>query len=65
MMQQAQRRNEERQKEIVNDTARLLTLTQQLKADLEKGSKDQASIAKKAEEIEKLAKSVKEKMKGS
>jgi len=67
MVQQAQRRNSQRQQEIVNAADKLVTLTQQLKAEMEKGSKDQTSAAniKKAEEIEKLAKSVKEKMKGS
>jgi hypothetical protein len=66
MVQQAQRRNEQRQQEIVSDTAKLLTLTQQLKAELEKNSKDpSAATIKKTEEIEKLAKSVKEKMKGN
>lgn len=69
MIQQARRRNDQRQQDIVNDTAKLLVLTQQLKAELEKNknNKDQmsATTIKKAEEIEKLAKSVKEKMKGS
>jgi len=67
MVQQAQRRNTQRQQEIVNATDKLVTLTQQLKDDMEKGSKDQMSAAniKKTEEIEKLARSVKEKMKGS
>jgi hypothetical protein len=64
MMQQAQRRNSQRQQEIINATDKLVVLTRQLKVEMEKGSKDQMS-AKKAEEIEKLAKSVKEKMKGS
>ena len=64
MMQQAQRRNSQRQQEIINATDKLVVLTKQLKAEMEKGNKDQMS-AKKAEEIEKLAKSVKEKMKGS
>ena len=67
MMQQAERRNEQRQQDIVNDTAKLLTLAQQLKTEVEKSNKDpmSASEMKKAEEIEKLAKAVKEKMRGS
>jgi len=67
MIQQAQRRNEQRQQDIVHDTAKLLALTEQLKDALAKNEKDQsnASMIKKTEEIEKLAKSVKEKMKGS
>jgi hypothetical protein len=67
MRQQAIRRNEQRQQEIVSDTDKLLTLTEQLKSDMEKSSKDPTSVSsiKKTEEIEKLAKAVKEKMKGS
>ena len=67
MIQQAQRRNNQRQQDIVNATAKLLTLTEQLKTELEKNSKDQNSVnmSKQAEAIEKLARSVKDKMKGS
>ncbi len=67
MVQQAKRRNEQRQQEIVKDTAKLVDLTQQLKAELDKSGKDQMSLSaiKKTEEIEKLAKTIKEKMKGS
>jgi hypothetical protein len=67
MAQQVERRNTQRQQDIVNDTARLFELAQQLKAEVEKSRKDQLSVSvvKKAEEIEKLAKAVKEKMKGS
>ena len=67
MRQQALRRNELRQQEIVSDTDKLLTLAGQLKSDMEKSSKDPTSVSaiKKTEEIEKLAKVVKEKMKGS
>lgn len=63
-MQQSARRNDLRQQQIVSDTAKLLTLAQQLKDAVDKSNKDMLSIAvvKKAEEIEKLAKSVKEKM---
>jgi hypothetical protein len=57
-------RNIDRQKQIVNDTARLLQLAQQLNADVSKSDKNTLSVAvvKKAEEIEKLAKSIKQKM---
>lgn len=67
MIRQAHKRNDERQQDIVNDTAKLLTLTQQLKDELAKNSKDPMSLAmiKKTEEIEKLARSIKEKMKGN
>ena len=66
-MQQAIRRNTQRQQDIVNDTAKLLLLAQQLKDEVDKSRKDQLSVSvvKKAEEIEKLAKSVKEKMKAN
>jgi hypothetical protein len=67
MIQQAQRRNDQRQQDIVNDTAKLLKLTEQLKTEVENGGKDQTpvSMTKKVEEIEKLAKAVKEKMRGN
>jgi hypothetical protein len=60
--QQASKRNDMRQKVIVDDTARLLTLAQQLKQEADKGSKPSSASARKAEEIEKLAKTVKDKM---
>jgi hypothetical protein len=67
MEQQAIKRNTQRQQDIVSDTAKLLDLAQQLKDEVDKSRKDQMSVSviKKAEEIEKLAKAVKEKMKGS
>ena len=60
------RRINERQKTIVADTTRLLELAQQLKVEVDKSNKDQLSLSvvKKAEEVEKLARAVKEKMKG-
>jgi type VI protein secretion system component VasF len=63
--QLALKRNTTRQQEIIDDTAKLLDLAKQLKAEVDKSSKDQLSLSvvKKAEEIEKLAKSVREKMK--
>lgn len=61
--QQANKRNDLRQKLIVDDTARLLTLAQQLKEEADKGRISQSSgAARKVEEIEKLAKTVKDKM---
>jgi len=67
MEQQAERRNTQRQQDIVKDTTKLLELAQQLKTEVDKSRRDQLSVSvvKKAEEIEKLAKAVKEKMKGS
>jgi hypothetical protein len=67
MLEQAKKRNIQRQQDIVKDTNKLLELAQQLKTEVDKSNQDQLSLSvvKKAEEIEKLAKSVKEKMKGS
>lgn len=57
-------RNQQRQKAIVDDTAHLLDLAQQLKAAVDKSDKDQLSlkVIDTAAEIEKLAKTVREKM---
>jgi hypothetical protein len=57
-------RNEDRQKAIVNESNQLLDLAKELKDAVDKSSKDQLSLAvvRKAEEIEKLAKDVKTKM---
>ena len=64
--QQARSRNSERQKRLVADTDRLLALVEDLKHQIEQADKDgqPADVTKKAEEIEKLAKSVKERMRG-
>jgi hypothetical protein len=64
--QQARSRNSERQKKLVADTDRLLVLIADLKRQIEQADKDgqPVDVTKKAEEIEKLAKSVKERMKG-
>jgi len=60
----ARERNELRQKAIVDDTTRLLALAQQLKTAVDKSSKDQLSLSvvNTASEIEKLAKTVKDRM---
>jgi hypothetical protein len=57
--------NAERKKQISDDTSKLLELATQLKAEVDKTSKDTLSInvIRKAESIEKLARGVKEKMK--
>jgi len=57
--------NVERKKQIADDSARLLKLASDLKTEVDKTSKDTLSLGviRKAEEIEKLAHSVKEKMK--
>jgi hypothetical protein len=59
--------NAERKKQISDDSAKLLTLAMALKAEVDKTNKDMLSlnVIRKADEIEKLARSVKEKMKVS
>jgi hypothetical protein len=63
--QQARTRNSERQKKLESDTERLLGLVNDLK-DQVQGEKTlaPADLSKRAEEIEKLARSVKDRMKG-
>jgi hypothetical protein len=65
--EQAKMRNVERQKELVADTQKLLNLANELKTDVDKSTKDTLSldVIRKADEIEKLAHNVKEKMKGT
>jgi hypothetical protein len=60
-------RNGERQKKLVADTEKLLALANELKLDVDKSNKNMLSldVIRKADEIEKLAHSVKEKMKGT
>jgi signal transduction histidine kinase len=59
-------RQTERQQQLVRDTDKLLNLAKQLKEQVDKSNKDMLSIdvVKKAAEIEKLAKSVKDRMRG-
>jgi len=59
--------NEDREAQLRRDTDRLLKLATELKNYVDKTNQDTLSVnvVKKAEEIEKLAKSVKEKMKGN
>jgi hypothetical protein len=56
----------QRQQDIRKDTEKLLELATELKQAVDKSNKDTLSldVVKKAEEIEKLAKSVKNKMRG-
>ncbi|HEX3968689.1 MAG TPA: hypothetical protein VHW70_12035 [Edaphobacter sp.] len=63
---QAKLQNDDRQKRLVADTEKLLVLATDLKAQVDKSTKDTLSVdvIKKADEIEKLARSVKERMKG-
>jgi cell shape-determining protein MreC len=62
--QQAASSEEARQAQYVADSQKLYQLAQELKAEVAKSNKNTLSIAvtKKAEEIEKLAKSLKERM---
>lgn len=58
--------NVQRQQEIKKETEKLLELATELKQSVDKSSENTLSldVIKKAEQIEKLAKDVKEKMKG-
>jgi hypothetical protein len=64
--EQQKMRIAERQKRLVADTDKLLSLTTALKEQVNESNKDVLSLdmIKKAEEIEKLAHSVKERIKG-
>jgi hypothetical protein len=57
--------NVERKKQIADDSAKLLKLATDLKTEVDKTDKDTLSlnVIRKADEIEKLAHNVKEKMK--
>ncbi len=59
--------NADRKKQIANESASLLKLATDLKAEVDKTTKDTLSInvIRKADEIEKLAHSVKEQMKAT
>jgi hypothetical protein len=59
--------NAEKQKQLADDTARLLQLANELKAEMDKSTKDTLSltVVKKAEEVEKLAHKVRDEMKKS
>ena len=58
-------REDERRKRLMADTTRLVELTNELKTEIDKASKDELSldVVRKAAEIEKLAHDVKERMK--
>jgi len=57
---------DDRQKHIVDETAKLLQLATELKAAVDKSNKNELSldVVKKAEDIEKLAHDVKQRMRG-
>jgi hypothetical protein len=60
-------RNADRQKHLVQDTDKLLALAKELKEEVDKSNQDTLSVdvVKKAGEIEKLAKSVKDHMRSN
>jgi hypothetical protein len=60
----AKNRNVLRQKQIASDTSKLLELATEIQDEVDKSNKDTLSVAalKKAEEIEKLAKAVRDRM---
>jgi hypothetical protein len=55
---------QQRKDQLAADSAKLLKLASELKADVDKTTKDQLSIAviKKADEVEKLARKVRDEM---
>jgi type VI protein secretion system component VasF len=65
LQDQQEKRHAARQQELVADAEKLLKLATELKIEVDKSNKDTLSVTviKKSEEIEKLAKSVKDKMK--
>jgi hypothetical protein len=65
-MEQQRMRITERQKRLQADTEKLVALTTALKEQVDESNKDVLSLdmIKKADEIEKLAHSVKERIKG-
>jgi hypothetical protein len=63
--QQARTRNSERQKKLESDTEKLMGLVNDLKDRMQnEEAVSPADLSRRAEEIEKLARSVKDRMKG-
>ena len=58
-------REDERRKRLIADTAKLVALTSELKAEVDNTTRDELSldVIRKATEIEKLARDVRERMK--
>jgi hypothetical protein len=63
----AKKANQERQAQLKRDTEQLLKLATDLKEEVDKSNENLLSleVIKKAEEIERLAHSIKDKMKGN
>ena len=66
-MQQARARNAERQKQLLADTQKLVALANELQNEVNSSSKDMLSldVVRKADEIDKLARNVRDKMKNA
>jgi|SRR6266496_3366805 len=64
---QASKLNQQRQADLKRDADRLLQLATELKLQVDRSNENMLAldVVKKAEQIEKLARSVREKMKGS
>jgi hypothetical protein len=60
---QLKRLREEHQKQVMSDTARLVQLATDLKAEVDKGSKPTPDVMKDVDEIGKLAKRVSDRIK--
>jgi len=65
--QQARARNAERQKQLVEDTQKLVALANELQVEVNQSTKDMLSldVVRKADEIDKLARTVRDKMKNA
>ena len=65
--QQARARNAERQRQLVSDTQKLVTLANELQTEVNGSTKDMLSldVVRKADEIDKLARSVRDRMKNA
>jgi len=65
--QQARARNAERQKQLVADTQKLVALANELQVEVNQSTKDMLSldVVRKADEIDKLARTVRDKMKNA
>ncbi len=63
----AKKANQERQAQLKSDTARLLKLATELNAYVDKSNENTLSldVIKKADDIERLARSIRDKMKGN
>ena len=66
-MRQARARNDERQRQLVSDTQKLVTLANELQNEVNRSTKDMLSldVVRKADEIDKLARNVRDKMKNA